>query len=205
MKRKVFIFTSLAIIIYIVLSIQKRKSVETLSDNEMQLLRKELGLELFDNNWQLDSTVFCGYGNYSLIELEYLPMWKLYFENEKLYCQYWKLNEKLSKRIFYFKSIWLWKNKIIAEADFHINQISKIEKVELSTLFDFTEKEWYCNIDTSETEYKKMRDIALRDSLDKIYPNLIPPHPDYEISYYDTAIFPLEKAREIIAKWKKEI
>ena len=114
MKRKVLILLSVAIIIYIVLLVYKSNKVKNQFDNGLQYMRNELGLELVDNNWHLDSTILWGYGNYSLLELELLsvPKWKLYLENEKLYCQYWKLNKELSKRVFYYKSIWLWKNKI---------------------------------------------------------------------------------------------
>jgi hypothetical protein len=135
--------------------------------------RKELGLAILDNNWKLDSIEYIDQNNiyYPYSELAESKFW-YQIKNNKHYCQHWSNATKdtlnpchKSKRIFYIRSIWLWKNKLEAECDDYINPKSKLEYVELNTVFDFQKKKWFSEIDTLETEFKMERDLKRADGL----------------------------------------
>ena len=135
----------------------------------------ELGLEPIQKNWKLDSIEFIDYGNHSIIEREEIPEWKLKFEDEKLFCQYWSSNERQNeiahhseKRTFFIKSFWLWKNKIIGESDTYNKSISKLEYAELLSSYDFENNTWFNRLDTLETADKVKRDLKISDSLSQL-------------------------------------
>ncbi len=134
--------------------------------------RIELGLETIQEHWILDSIRFIDYGDYSMYELENISGWQLKFENEKLYCQYWSSDKPKNdigyhskKKTFFFKSFWLWKNKVLTEYDTYIKPISKFKYAKLMSSYDFEDEKWFNRLDTLDTEFKIYQDLKQRDSL----------------------------------------
>ncbi len=141
-------------------------------DTDFNKTRVELGLEPIQEHWKLDSIEFIDYGNYSIIEREYIKEWQLKFEDEKLYCQYWSSNKSkkviphhTKKKTFFIKSIWVWKNKILGEIDSYNKPISDLKYAELMSSYGFVDKKWFNRLDTLETELQKHR----MDSLSNFY------------------------------------
>ncbi|AEV32652.1 hypothetical protein Oweho_1664 [Owenweeksia hongkongensis DSM 17368] len=86
--------------------------------------RKELHLLEIGNAWKLDSIVLEEIGNYSIEDRKNISEFQLSLEDERLYCQYWSpvTSEDVhanfvGKRIYYWESFWLWKNKRLFEQD----------------------------------------------------------------------------------------
>jgi len=138
--------------------------------------RIDLGLGELNNEWKLDSIQYIDQDNiyYPYTELTESKFW-YNIRNLKYYCQHWTNTTKdtlnpyhKTKRIFYVKSFWLWKNKLEAEWDEYINPISKFENVELYISYNFAKERRFNQIDTLETDYKIQSDLKKLDSLNNL-------------------------------------
>jgi hypothetical protein len=171
MKRryfKIFTLSLLIILTYTTLVYYISNSLPNRYGTEMNGKRTELGLNLIQGNWKLDSIE-----SFEYIENEIsISKFILQIKNEKLFCQHWS-NQNLDtlkpylkeKKIYYTKSFWLWKNRIEAENEYFINPKSKYEKIVLDRTYDFGMKKWYNSIDTLATELKILQDFRRADSL----------------------------------------
>lgn len=168
LKKKIRNITFLILgltVLYVVSAMLFSNYISDRYDYEMNEKRVELGLMPIGNNWSLDSVEFIDYGNYSINERKNISDWYLKFENEKLYCQHWSINPTdttlpyhKTKKIFYFQSFWLWKNKILWEFDIYINPKTNLEYEELLVSYYYTDNDWFSRLDTLETELKKQQD-----------------------------------------------
>ncbi len=147
MKRKLrnSIFLILGVVfIYSLFSLKISSSISDKYGIEFNEERKKLGIETLTENWTLDSIalqppiagVMCFPSTWRTTS-EYR------FLEEKGYCQYWtnrgadtlKPYHK-SKRIYFTKSYWIWKNEITLEYDTYINPnsvLAEYEELEVST------------------------------------------------------------------------
>lgn len=200
--------------LYAILAIRMSNFYTDKYDFELNKKRKQLGLSIITDKWKLDSIEFIGYGNYSLNELENLSEWFVKLENEKLYCQHWNsystdttLPYLKSKKIFFFKSIWFWKNKIHSEYDIYVNPKTEFEYNELLISYDYTKEKWFYRLDTLKTELKKQQEKARLDSIigqAKKYnlPLCGPVFMDLEDNYYfDTIGLTKLQTEEILNSW----
>lgn len=127
--------------------------------------RTELHLLKIGNAWRLDSIVLEGRGNYSIEDRRNISEFQLRLEDERLYCQYWSpvTSEDVhanfvEKRIYYWESFWLWKNKRLFEQDVYEKKgLDNIYK-ELIIGFDFKN-------DSSYAHQSKFTTTAFRDSV----------------------------------------
>ena len=160
----------------VVYAISARPISNYISDGygmKMNGKRIALGLGKLDNNWKLDSIQYIDQSN-SYYPYSVISESKLWYKirDKKYYCQHWTntTNDTLkpyhkTKRIFYTKSFWLWNNNLEAECDDYINLKSKLEYIELNTVFEFPNKKWFAEIDTLETDFKTQKDLKRIDSL----------------------------------------
>ena len=169
MKRKniIYLIIGIGIIYLITINIIPEK----FSDNyglKMNSKRTELGLLNLNENWKLDS--ICSLKN----DYNKATQSNSIFEND-IYLQIWSNKNSDTanafhkiKEIYYQKSFWIWKNKIVMESDYFQNPISKLEYEELYTQYDFETKKWFSKLDTLETEYKIKKEKLESDSLYKL-------------------------------------
>lgn len=201
MKKKniIYLITGIGIIYLVIINFIPEK----ISDNyglKMNSKRTELGLLNLNENWKLDS--ICSLKN----DYNKVSKSSSIFEND-IYLQIWSnTNPDTSsafhkiKEIYYQKSFWIWKNKILMESDYFHNSISKMEYEELYTQYDFKTKKWFSKLDTLETEYKIKKEKIESDSL-------------YKLGYWkcgtgisyleiDTIGLPKPKLEKILKNWK---
>ena len=123
-------------IIYSLFAIPISNSLSNKYGAELNDKRIELGIKPITKNWTLDSVVLLspvrGTWNVTILDTT-----DYRFLENKWYCQYWT-NQKVdttkpyhkSKKIYFTKSFWLWKNEIDFEYDTFINPNSKIAEYE---------------------------------------------------------------------------
>jgi len=203
-KFLVFIILFTFIITYFIFLQIRVRRIELLHDPKLKELRDKLDLQPFNNNWILDTTEILGLGNYTGIEKKNISKLKLYFENEKLYCQKWIAHDNLIKKYFYFRSIWIWKNKIIAEADNYKYPIDTFKNVEINTLYEYYENDWFCTVDTTDSDYKIQNEKDYLDSLEKAFPTAVSERKFLKIHEIDSLEVSVEKARKIIYEFKQK-
>lgn len=106
--------------------------------------RIELGIKTITENWTLDSLVLQSpVRGMSCFPLEVLDTTDYKLLENRWYCQYWT-NQKAdttkpyhkSKKIYFTKSFWMWKNEIDLEYDTFINpqsELAEYEELEVTT------------------------------------------------------------------------
>ena len=122
--------------IYTLFAIPFSNSLPNKYGAELNDKRSELGIKPITKNWTLDSVVLKSpvRGTWNITILDTTDY--RFLEN-KWYCQYWT-NQKVdttkpyhkSKRIYFTKSFWLWKNEIDFEYDTFINPNSSVAEYE---------------------------------------------------------------------------
>ncbi|WP_417592731.1 hypothetical protein [Owenweeksia hongkongensis] len=133
--------------------------------------RTELHLLEIGNAWKLDSIVLEGRGNYSIEDRKNISEFQLRLEDERLYCQYWSpvTSEDIpanfvEKRIYYWESFWLWKNKRLFEQDVFEKKGRDNTDTELIIGFNFKNDSSYAN-------QSKFITAVFRDSVNRYAEN----------------------------------
>ncbi len=139
---------------------------------EMNKKRAELNLITIKRDWSLDSIENLT-DEYNIFDKK-PNLWDK-IKDQNIYCQNWSLKGKdtlkpyhKTKRIFYIKSFWFWKNKIEYESNIYINPINKYEYIELSNDFYFVDNNFHNSMDTLKTKYKIELEKKYNDSLNRI-------------------------------------
>ena len=105
--------------------------------------RIELGIKPLTENWTLDSIVLQPPLRGGMCDIVLVDTTDYRFLENKWYCQYWT-NQNAdrtkpyhkSKKIYYTKSFWIWKNEIDFEHDTYINpqsELAEYEELEVKT------------------------------------------------------------------------
>lgn len=128
--------------------------------------RKRLRLSEISEGWSLDSTILEETGNYSIEERKSISEFLLRFEDERLYCQYWSPTQAkdvhssfVGKRIYYWESFWLWKNKRLFEQDIYEKKCFDNIRKELIIAFDFK----------NDSSYAYQSEFVATDFRDSVY------------------------------------
>ena len=105
--------------------------------------RMELGIKPLTENWTLDSIVLQSPLRGGMCDIVIVDTTNYRFLENKWYCQYWT-NKKVdktkpyhkSKKTYYTKSFWIWKNRIDFEYNTFINpnsDLADFEQLETTT------------------------------------------------------------------------